>query len=71
MDQPEPLEVLRPGPPPPCLQVGGLICRGCPGWAAMCQALGPQGAWRGAVIHCPVSGLTVGSRPVAGFQPAV
>ncbi len=65
MPQPQPLEVLRPGPTPPCLKVGGLICRGCPGWAAMREAVGPQGPWRGALIHCPVSGLTARARPAA------
>lgn len=58
-----PLEVLRPGAAPPCLKAGGLICRGCPGWQAMHEALGPLGAWRGALIHCSVTGLTARARP--------
>lgn len=65
MAQNSPLEVLRPGAAPPCLAIGGLICRGCPGWRAMLEAVGSSGPWRGAVIHCPVTGLTARARPEA------
>lgn len=65
MEKPSSLEVLRQGPPPPCLKVGGFICRGCPGWLAMRQALGPKGPWRGALIHCSVSGLTARAKTAA------
>lgn len=44
--------------PPPCLKVGAIICRGCPGWEAMLAAAGPDGPWRGALIHCACTGLT-------------
>ena len=59
------LEVVRPGGRPPCLKAGGTICRGCPGWDDMRQALGPHGAWRGALIHCPCTGLTARGRRTA------
>ncbi|MBI4799238.1 MAG: hypothetical protein HY794_11010 [Desulfarculus sp.] len=62
VDEAVALEVLRPGAAPPCLKAGGLICRGCPGWQAMQGALGPLGAWRGALIHCSVTGLTARAR---------
>lgn len=46
---------------PPCLKVGAVICRGCPGWEAMLAATGPGGPWRGALIHCACSGLSLRS----------
>ncbi|MEW5914528.1 MAG: hypothetical protein AB1814_18375 [Thermodesulfobacteriota bacterium] len=70
--RPTPLMILRPGARPPCLEPGGIICRGCPGWAAMRRACGPDGPWQEALIHCPVTGLTARLRQppascVAGF----
>lgn len=43
---------------PPCLKAGGIICRGCPGWEAMLAAAGPDGPWRGVLIHCACAGIT-------------
>ncbi|RJX32257.1 MAG: hypothetical protein C4525_10950 [Desulfarculus sp.] len=64
-DQPSnrpPLLILQAGATPPCLRPGGVICRGCPGWAAMRQACGPGGPWQEALIHCPVTGLIARAR---------
>ena len=52
------LEILRKGQPPPCMRPSGQFCRGCPGWQIMARATSPGGAWEGAVIHCPCTGLT-------------
>ena len=56
----EPEQPGRPANPqtPPCLKATGGICRGCPGWEAMLAAAGPDGPWRGALIHCACTGLT-------------
>ncbi len=56
------LSIIRQGVTPTCLKPAGIICRGCPGWRAMRAALAPGGAWQGAVIHCPVTGLTARAR---------
>jgi hypothetical protein len=52
------LEILQKGAQPPCMRPVGQFCRGCPGWRVMAQAVGPDGPWRGSVIHCPCTGLT-------------
>lgn len=52
------LEIVRRGGTPPCLRVGGRLCRGCSGWRAMVRAVQPGGPWEGLLIHCPCTGLT-------------
>lgn len=68
MSSEPPANAPQGGQTPPCLKVGAHICRGCPGWEAMLAAAAPGGPWRGALIHCACSGLSLrgGEAPGGG-----
>ena len=52
------ITVDKPGAPPPCLETGRILCRGCPGWTVMHQALlDPDSGW--TTIHCSATGLII------------
>ena len=54
------LVVVREGAAPACMETGRVLCRGCPGWRDMNQALlDPDSGWQAWPIHCPATGLTV------------
>lgn len=58
------LKVLHPGETPPCVLEGRLLCRGCPGWVFMKQAvLEPDSMWGRYPIHCAATGLTMIREP--------
>jgi hypothetical protein len=45
---------------PPCLKTGEILCRGCPGWQALVQALTEsESAWRRYPVYCSATGFKV------------
>jgi hypothetical protein len=58
------VKTVQAGGPPPCLELGEGLCRGCPGWRVMTKAAqDDDGLWSQYPIHCGATGRTVYPEP--------